>query len=85
LIQNKSQGDIAFGAPVINEIVDQNKIAVIRVKQENYNIIKDAAGFFVGFKPDLEKELSLKSSWYADDQAGKKYTHRVKIWDAGSE
>lgn len=69
-------------APVINEIVDQNKIAVIRVKQENYNIIKDAAGLFAGRKPDLEKELSLKSSWYADDQAGKKNTYRVKVWDA---
>ena len=41
---------------MINEIVDQNKIAVIRVKQENYNIIKDAGGLFAGRKPDLEKE-----------------------------
>lgn len=69
-------------APVINEIVDQNKIAVIRVKQENFNIIKDAAGLFAHREPDLEKELSLKSDWYADDQVGKKYTYQVRIWDA---
>ncbi len=69
-------------APVINEIVAQNKIAVIRVKQENYNIIKDADGIFAGREPDLEKELSLKSSWYEDDQSGEKYTYEVKIWDA---
>lgn len=69
-------------APVINEIVSQNKIAVIRVKQESYNIIKDAVGLFAGREPDLEKELSLKSDWYNNDQAGKKYTYRVKIWDA---
>lgn len=69
-------------APVINEIAEQNKIAVIRVKQENYNIIKDAAGLFAGCEPDLEKELSLKSSWYSEDRSGKKYTYRVEIWDA---
>ena len=69
-------------APVINEIAEQNKIAVIRVKQENYNIIKDTAGLFAGRKPDLEKELSLKSSWYSEDRSGKKYTYRVEIWDA---
>jgi hypothetical protein len=36
-------------AAVINEVVGQNKIAVIRVKQENYHIIiPDAAGLFAG-------------------------------------
>ena len=69
-------------APVLNEIADQNKIAVIRVKQENYNIIKDAAGLFAHGKPHLKKELSLKSAWYEEDQAGKQYTYQVKIWDA---
>ncbi len=69
-------------APVINEIVEQNKVAVIRVKQENYNIIKDAAGLFAGREPDLQKELSLKSVWYPEDLSGKKYTYQVEIWDA---
>ena len=67
---------------MINEIVDQNKIAVIRVKQENYNIIKDAAGLLAGRKADLQKELSLKSDWYPEDRSGRKYTYQVEIWDA---
>lgn len=70
------------GAPVINEIVEQNKVAVIRVKQDNYQIIQDAVGLFDRQYPGLEGELSVKSDWYADDQAGKKYRYRVKIWDA---
>lgn len=69
-------------APLINEVVDQNKMAVIRVKQENYHIIRDAAGLFAGQAPDLEDTLSLKSDWYEEDQVGKKYRYRVKIWDA---
>lgn len=69
-------------ASLINEVLEQNKIAVIRVKQEHYHIIRDAAGLFTGQAPDLEATLSLKSNWYAADQAGKKYRYRVKIWDA---
>lgn len=69
-------------APIINEIVEQNKIAVIRVKQENYHIIRDAAGLFDSCPPDYEGNLSLKSDWYKNDRVGKKYTYRVRIWDA---
>jgi len=50
-------------APIINEITDQNMIAVIRVKQQNYHIIRDAEGLFPGLEPDLSTTLSLNSSW----------------------
>ena len=33
-------------APVLNVILDQNKEFVVRVKQERYHIIQDAAGLF---------------------------------------
>lgn len=38
-------------APVLNVILDENKEFVVRVKQENYDIIKDAAGLFDGVEP----------------------------------
>ncbi len=70
-------------APIINEILDQNMIAVIRVKQQNYHIIRDAEGLFAGRKPDFSDALSLNSSWYSDDDtSGRKYYYRVKIWDS---
>jgi len=68
-------------APVIKEVLLQNKIAVIRVKQENYHIIKDAEALFENREPDLEETLSLKSDFYAEDQAGQKYRYRVRMWD----
>lgn len=68
-------------APVIHEVLSQKKIAVIRVKQENYQIIEDAGGLFSNRAADLETVLSLKSDWYEEDRVGKKYRYRVKIWD----
>lgn len=69
-------------APIINEVLSQNKIAVIRVKQDNYHIIRDADELFKHRKPDSEEVLSLRSDFYDEDQAGKKYRYRVRIWDA---
>jgi len=40
------------GAPVLNEIVGQNKDYVVRVKQERYSIISDADALFEGREPD---------------------------------
>ncbi|MFO8191479.1 MAG: transposase [Bacillota bacterium] len=69
-------------APIINEIISQNMIAVIRVKQQDYNIIRDAEGLFAQRKPDFSAALSLNSSWYQDDDtSGRKYYYRVRIWD----
>ncbi len=70
-------------APIINEIIEQNMIAVIRVKQQDYHIIRDAEGLFAGRKPDFSASLSLNSSWYSDDDtSGRKYYYRVRIWDS---
>jgi len=70
-------------ASIINEITDQNMIAVIRVKQQNYHVIRDAEGLFYGREPDLSAALSLNSSWYKDDDtSGRKYYYRVRIWDS---
>lgn len=69
------------GAPVIKEVLAQNKIAVIRVKQEKYHIVRDAEALFANRKPDLEDTLSLKSDYYPEDCSGKKYRYRVRIWD----
>jgi len=70
-------------APIINEIIEQNMIAVIRVKQQDYHIIRDAEDLFAGRKPDFSASLSLNSSWYPDDAtSGRKYYYRVKIWDS---
>jgi hypothetical protein len=68
-------------APVIKEVLAQNKIAVIRVKQENYHIVRDADALFENRKPDLEDILNLNSDFYEEDQSGKKYRYRVRIWD----
>ena len=70
-------------APIINEITTQNMIAVIRVKQQDYHIIRDAEGLFAERKPDFSAALSLNSSWYSDDDtSGRKYYYRVRIWDS---
>jgi hypothetical protein len=70
-------------APIINEIIGQNMIAVVRVKQQGYHIIRDAEGLFSGREPDLSSTLSLNSSWYPDDDtSGRKYYYRVGIWDS---
>jgi len=69
-------------APIINEISAQNMIAVIRVKRQDYHIIRDAEGLFAGREPDLSAVLSLNSSWYADDKSGRKYRYLAKIWDS---
>ncbi len=39
-------------APFINEVLSQNKDVVVRVKQEHYEIIKDADALFAGRAPD---------------------------------
>lgn len=70
------------GAPVINKLIDQNVIGVIRVKQEHYNLVKDAEGLFSKRPPDLVKKgVSIKSDWYDQDKAGRKYKYDIKIWD----
>ena len=71
------------GAPVINKLHDQNVIGVIRVKQEHYNLVQDAEGLFLKSNPDLVKKgVSIKSDWYEEDRAGRKYNYDLKIWDA---
>ena len=70
------------GAPVINKLLDHNVIGIIRVKQEHYNLIKDAKGLFSNHDPDIEKRrISIKSSWYEEDTSGSKYDYAVRIWD----
>lgn len=71
------------GAPVINKLLYQNVIGVIRVKQEHYNLVQDAEGLFSKRNPDLVKKgVSIKSDWYEEDRAGRKYNYDLKIWDA---
>ncbi|MGI6317273.1 MAG: transposase [Dethiobacteria bacterium] len=69
-------------APVINKLLEQNVIGVIRVKQEYYTLIRDAEGLFSSREPDLiKKGVSIKSDWYENDKAGRKYKYDLKIWD----
>ena len=68
-------------APVIKEVLAQNKIAVIRVKQENYHILRDADELFQNREPDFEGILNLNSDFYEEDRSGKKYRYQVRIWD----
>ena len=68
--------------PVINKLIEHNVIGVIRVKQEHYTLIKDAEGLFKVREPDITKTAAnIKSHWYDDDKAGKKYCYNLKIWD----
>jgi hypothetical protein len=70
------------GAPVVNKLMEQKVIGVIRVKQEHYNLIQDAESLFSGREPDLIKNgVSIKSDWYEEDKAGRKYRYNFKIWD----
>ena len=70
------------GTPVINKLLDHNVIGIIRVKQEHYNLIKDAEGLFSNRSPDIEKRrVSIKSDWYEEDTSGEKYDYEVRIWD----
>jgi len=59
-------------APFINEVTSQGKWVVIRVKQDDYLIIKDAEGLFAGRAPDFVKEG-------IDEFKGSRYD--IKIWD----
>ena len=69
-------------APVVNKLLEQNVIGVIRVKQEHYTLIQDAEGLFSFREPDLVKRgVSIKSDWYDNDRAGRKYRYDLKIWD----
>lgn len=71
------------GAPVINKLLEQNVIGVIRVKQEHYNLVQDAERLFLKHAPSLVKKgVSIKSDWYDEDKVGRKYNYDLKIWDA---
>lgn len=51
------------GAPVINKLLEQNVIGVIRVKQEHYQLLQDAEGLFIKRPPDLVKKgVSIKTT-----------------------
>lgn len=61
-------------APVLNRIVDERKLFVVRVKQHNYDIIKDAAGLFDGTAPhETHRNVKVR-----DDSA---YVYDLEIWD----
>lgn len=61
------------GAPVLNEILRQKKEFVVRVKQEKYDIIKDADGLFRGQPAhEFHKDVQLRQEHVRYD---------VKIWD----
>jgi len=69
-------------APVLNKLLEQNVIGVIRVKQEHYSLLQDAEALFSTRGPDLVKRgVSIKSDWYAEDRAGRKYRYDLKVWD----
>lgn len=62
-------------APFINEVLRQGKDVVVRVKNENYNIIKDADGLFAKLSPHYTRrnvKLSQNSRTIYD----------VELWDA---
>ncbi len=61
-------------APVLNLIGNQNKWFVVRVKQEDYNIIKDADGTFAAQEPAYRfTNVQLRD--------GTKYWYDVEIWE----
>lgn len=61
-------------APVLNVILDENKEFIVRVKQENYDIIKDAAGMYDGRKPDeIHRNVRVRQ--------GSRDLFDVEIWD----
>lgn len=70
------------GAPVINKLREQNVIGIIRVKQEHYSLVQDAEALFSKRGPDfIKRGISIKSDWYEEDGAGRKYNYDIKIWD----
>jgi len=70
------------GTPIINKTIEHNVIGIIRVKQEHYTLIQDAECLFKTREPDLVKKgISIKSDWYKDDKAGRKYNYDIRIWD----
>ena len=69
-------------APVLNKLLEQNVIGVIRVKQQHYSLLHDAEALFSTRGPDLVKRgVSIKSDWYAEDTSGKKYRYDFRVWD----
>ncbi len=61
-------------APFINEVLRQGKDIVVRVKQENYNIIKDAEGLFKQREPDYRRQdVKLK--------AASRVQYDIALWD----
>jgi hypothetical protein len=60
-------------APILNTLIEQNKHFVLRVKQDNYNIIKDADGLFAGQAPhEIHRDIQLKDANVVYD---------VEIWE----
>lgn len=67
--------DAAYAkAPFINEVLRQRKDLVVRVKQENYHIIKDAEGLFQQRPPDD----SCKAVRLREDS---RTVYDIELWD----
>jgi hypothetical protein len=50
------------GSPFLNTVLGQNKHVIVRVKQEDYNIIKDADALFEGQSPnEVHRRVRLKA------------------------
>lgn len=61
-------------AAVLNTVNEQKKWFVVRVKQENYNIVKDANGLFGGKEPDYQfRNMQIRD--------GSKYWYDFDIWE----
>jgi hypothetical protein len=61
-------------APFMNTVLEQNKDILVKVKQENREIIKDAEGLFKCREPDLVlKNVKVHKEAEA--------SYDVKIWD----
>lgn len=69
-----------INAPFINEVLRNNKDVIVRVKQSNNLMIKDAEGLFKSRKADHKfKDVSPKDK---DNTSGIFYD--IKIWDEGN-
>lgn len=67
------------GAPFINAVLEMHKDVVIKVKQEDRGIIRDAEGLFKQRLPDLQEEvLTIREG----DEEGKDIRYEVEIHDA---
>lgn len=60
-------------APFINTVLSQNKDVVVRVKQDNYSIIKDADAIFDQRQPNEEHDRIRRGE--------KRVYYNLKIWD----